>query len=323
MSASLKIKIVSILAIILLTAPALAEEPAVSLSVQVDRTEVKIGDVIEFAVTVKHPEIVSVKAPSVGEKLGEFFIREINLPEPERSDGKIVQKFEYKVTTYVVGDLEIPPMEVDYAYTDEKGESVEKTLNTDPITIHVKRTAPKDATEIHEIKGPVELPFDWRPYLLWGGGFLLAALIAGLVIFYLKKLAPSRREAAKLAPPLPAHEQALNELERIRKLNLLEEGKHKEFYDLVTDALRRYIGARYDFNAIDMTTGEIIRALDGRMRRLGIKESIGDILRESDLVKFADHSPPPERGEKLIDECRSIVEETMPGTFGLASREAS
>lgn len=323
MNASLKIKIIAALTIILVAATVLAKEPAVSLSVRVDKTEVTIGDVVEFIVTAEYPEGVNVKPPSVGEKLGEFFIRDINLPEPEKSGGKVTEKFEYKITTYLVGDLEIPPMEVEYAYTDENGERVEQNLSTDPVTIHVKRTAPKEAMEIRDIKGPVELPMDWRPYLWWGGGFLLVALIAALAIFYLKKLAPSRREAAKLAPPLPAHEQALDELERIRKMNLPEEGRYKEFYDLVTDALRRYIGVRYDFNAIDMTTGEIISALNGKLRRLNIKESIAEILRESDLVKFADHAPPPRRGEELIDECRNIVKETMPGTFGGVSREAS
>jgi len=320
---SLKIKIIAVLAAFTIGTTAVAVEPAVSLSARVNRTEISIGDIIEFVVTVEYPEGVTVKVPSVGEKMGEFFIRDINLPRPRKSNGKTTESFEYKLTTYLVGDIDIPPVEVEYTYRNEKGQNVEKTLSTDPITVHVKRTAPKEATEIRDIKGPVELPVDWRPYLMWGGGFLLAALVAGLAVFYLKRLAPSQREAALPAPPPPAHEQALNELERIREMNLLREGRHKEFYDMVTDTLRRYIGSRYDFNAIEMTTGEIISALDGKLRKLKIKESIADILRESDLVKFADHVPPAERETKLIDECRSIVESTMPGAPVRSSGEGA
>ena len=48
-------------------------------------------------------------------------------------------------------------------------------------------------------------------------------------------------------PPRPPWEVALEELEALRHAHLLEEQRYAEHFDRTSDALRRYLGARFGF----------------------------------------------------------------------------
>ena len=309
-----KIAAIIVTVLVIFSTSSMAAEPAVGVSVSVDKTEITIGDLVTLTVSVRYPKGVSVKIPSLGDKLGEFFIRDISLPPPRSEKEGFVQEARYIVTTYIVGDVTIPPITINYTYQDETGKTVEKQLQTDPVTVPVKRTAPKDAEDIKDIKGPASVKFNWRPYVLWGGVAvaIIALTIAG--VYYVKKMRPAAQLQAKLRPPQPPHVVALEELDRIEAMKLIEAGEMDRYYDLVTDVLRNYLGARYSFSAMDMTTDEVVSALMGRVRRLDLKDTVSVMLRESDLVKFAREQSDAGKAHGLIEETRRVVKETTPMT---------
>ena len=81
----------------------------------------------------------------------------------------------------------------------------------------------------------------------------------------------------------------MKEIEEIKseKLNTIDDPK--EYYTRLTDTLRRYIEERYGFNAMEMTSSEIIEHLTEK----GDKESLKELVllfETSDLVKFAKYS---------------------------------
>ena len=64
----------------------------------------------------------------------------------------------------------------------------------------------------------------------------------------------------------------------------------KEYYTELTDVLRNYMAERFGFNAMEMTSSEII----DKLQDISDKESIKDLMflfQTADLVKFAKHSP--------------------------------
>ena len=78
-----------------------------------------------------------------------------------------------------------------------------------------------------------------------------------------------RPRVVPVAPRIPPWTMALAELDEIRRSNLLEEGKQGEHFDQVSFALRRYLGARYGFEAVgqgegglETTTGEMLDLLN-------------------------------------------------------------
>ena len=64
----------------------------------------------------------------------------------------------------------------------------------------------------------------------------------------------------------------------------------KAYYTELTDVLRTYMEERFGFNAMEMTSSEII----DKLQEINDKESIKDLMylfQTADLVKFAKHSP--------------------------------
>ena len=116
---------------------------------------------------------------------------------------------------------------------------------------------------------------------------------------------------------MPAHVEALRELEAIRGLGLLEEGRLAEFTDRVSDVLRRYVEARFDLPAPERTTeeflDEIARApvLDRERKRF-----LAEYLAQCDLVKFAAREPGRRELDGIYDSSVEFVEETAAGGKG-------
>jgi hypothetical protein len=109
--------------------------------------------------------------------------------------------------------------------------------------------------------------------------------------------------------------------------NLLAEGRTDEYFDRVSDCIRRYLGARYGFDGLETTTDEM-RALLRRVRPPvpGLSE-IGEFLSECDLVKFARVQPGEGDCIEALQHGERIVERTTPPAArageGAPRREAS
>ena len=89
---------------------------------------------------------------------------------------------------------------------------------------------------------------------------------------------------------LPKDQQALKEIERIKGDKTLRTADPKTYYTELTDVLRTYMEERFGFNAMEMTSSEII----DKLQEINDKESIKDLMylfQTADLVKFAKHSP--------------------------------
>jgi hypothetical protein len=64
----------------------------------------------------------------------------------------------------------------------------------------------------------------------------------------------------------------------------------KQYYTELTDALRQYMEARFGFNAMEMTSDEIIEKLSEQPDKEWIGE-LRELFQMSDLVKFAKFKP--------------------------------
>ena len=130
----------------------------------------------------------------------------------------------------------------------------------------------------------------------------------------------SRRPKVKVEPPkVPPWITALDELDWIRRSSLLEEDKRGEYFDRVSDALRRYLGARYGFdslpegyNGLEITTGEMLDLLKRVRPPIDELPRIKDFLDDCDLVKFARFTPSREQCEESLARCATIVRRTIP-----------
>lgn len=160
--------------------------------------------------------------------------------------------------------------------------------------------------------------------LLWGSlGLLTGALLAYFAYRQLTKPKP----VPPPPPPRPPWEVALERLDEVRHAGLLEAGRHAEYFDRVSDAVRGYLGARFGFDGLESTSDEILIALKkqaGGFVRIdtgsdlnapapGIPlDEVRQFLAGCDLVKFANLTPSPEQCAEALTSGEHIVRSTMP-----------
>ncbi len=165
-------------------------------------------------------------------------------------------------------------------------EGVVDTLAFAPEILEVK-TMPVDTStfELHDIKGQIQYPVEFREVLPYMAGAIALLLIVILAVFLTRKYFRNRSEAA--ARREPAHITALRKLDKFRGDSYWAPEKQKAFYSGVTDALREYIVSRYGVSAMEMTTKEIFDELKGRDIRPDLYEEARELFERADYVKFA------------------------------------
>ncbi|GBE28708.1 hypothetical protein BMS3Bbin03_02658 [bacterium BMS3Bbin03] len=286
-----------------------AESGKVSVQSAVDRAQITIGDVITYTVTVSRDRDVRVKLPGLAENLGQFEIRDYKVFDPVKKDGKIINRVQYKISTFDIGDFKIPPIAITYTIPPD---TVQHVLKSEAIKIHVESVAPSAEGDIKGIKPPVELPFDWRPYVKNGLFGLLGLLILGAMIYvWIRKRAGKPLIPQKAEPPRPPHEAALKALERLQNSGLLEKGHVKKYYSEVSEIIRRYIEGRYGIDAMDLTTTELL----GELGQIPLSEeqmrAVTDFSDLCDLVKFAKYIPMEDEHQNILKIAFQFVRETM------------
>jgi hypothetical protein len=285
---------------------AAAQETAqVRVSSSVDRSSVTVGDVVRYTLAVEWAKGVTVTPPSLGVNLGQFEIRDYKAGEPKGIEsGRTRLETTYEIAAYDVGTLTIPGVPI--RYKDASG--AEKTIDSEPISILVAGSNPDLKGTIRDLRGPVGIPVDWTPYLLIGGGALLAALLGiGGYLYY----RAWRARRAKLAEArVPADQWALARLEELRAAGHVEAGRLKEYFSGLSEILRGYVERRYRVPALERTTDELAVVVAALPIAKDLGAELLDRLATCDLVKFAKHVPDADVPVRMLEEARAFIHAT-------------
>ena len=192
---------------------------------------------------------------------------------------------EYIITSFDSAFYYIPPFEVLIDSQNYSSNHLALNVYHFPIdTTNVEAIFPiKDI-----VKVKLTIADFWMILLAIG----LLALCTAFIV-YLTKRAIDEKPILKrvtIAPKLPAHQVALKEMNRIKEEKSWQREDVKQYYTELTDTLRVYMEDRFGFNAMEMTSDEIIDHLN----ELPDKEWIGELrtlFTMSDLVKFAKYKP--------------------------------
>lgn len=155
----------------------------------------------------------------------------------------------------------------------------------------------------------------------WWIILLIICLVSAIIWAYIRY-----RSKGFIIPPKPEplpYEVALLELKKLKALNLWEQGLEKEYFTRLTDILRLYLDKRFDINAIEMTTPQIIEKLNENQSIKSQREYIKRILDIADFVKFAKVRPLPEDNIAAYDSAWKFVEETKPTPEEIEAYKAS
>lgn len=282
-----------------------ASDAEVIVTSSVDRSTITIGDRIHYKIDIAYPEKTQLEVPGIGIHLGEFEVKDYHIEEPKKQkDGRIHAVYEYVISTFTTGDYTIPPVPINY----KTPEGISSQVFTDKIDIKVESVKVSETGDIKDIRSPVKIKggLDW-----WWWALIIAVIggVLGFGIFYWYKY---KTKIKITPPPRPPYKIAIEELEKLLLLNLIEQGRFREFYFLISEIIRRYLGGRFLFNAIDFTTFELLEKLPDLDISKELTASIEKFCRDSDLVKFADYIPQDSENAEIVNLAKEILEISKP-----------
>lgn len=274
-----------------------------------DSQEILIGDQINLDLSVVLQDESTVKWPQFKDTIaGQIEIIESSmLDSTKKETGETVLSQRVVITSFDTGFIVLPP--IDFKFNNDSLQ----VLSTEPLLIFVSDIPVDTEADIKDIKEPYEVPFNWKKWLIWGLIVLgVIGLIIGLIL-YIKKLRAKSQETpvARPKPKRPAHEIALEKLEALRQKKLWQNDQAKAYYIELSDIVREYIEFQFDVLALEMTTDEIISALQLK----GIEDEkikpLKAMLQMADLAKFAKYKPLANENELNFETAKTFINQTL------------
>ena len=274
--------------LIVLVASAFRLSAQVSVESQIDSIEIFVGQQVHLTLTAHAKENAKVEFPVFQPTQyitpGVEVLNSEQRPDVSQDNGFMSRSMVYTLTSFDDTLYYLPPMTVKIDGKPYKS----KSLALKVLTIEV------DTAHVDQFFGPKDVqdnPFQWSD---WSLSFWLSVLMLVLlaVTYYLylrlrdnKPIIKTIRIVKRLLP----HQKAMKEIEQIKADKMVSSENSKEYYTKLTDTLRKYIEERYGFNAMEMTSSEIIEKLTATQDENAISE-LRQLFLTADLVKFAKYS---------------------------------
>ena len=273
---------------IILISSLLSVSAQVSVEAVIDSIEIFVGQQAHVTLTATAKENAKVEFPQF--KPTEYITPGVEvldgkeLEQQPQDNGFVSRSMVYTMTSFDDTLYYLPPMTVKIDGKPYKSKSLAlKVLTIEVDTLHAEQFfGPKDVQDN---------PFQWSD---WSLPFWLSVLMLGLlgIAYYLylrlrdnKPIISHIRIVKRLLP----HQKAMKEIEQIKADKMVTSENSKEYYTKLTDTLRKYIEERYGFNAMEMTSSEIIERLMATQDQKALDE-LRQLFTTADLVKFAKYS---------------------------------
>lgn len=210
--------------------------------------------------------------------------------------------------TYIVPDVKIIYKVNNQIQSDYISGAGNRVVVTAPNVLQVSTI--DTLTQLTPIKPISERKMRWTDFMVLY--ILVGVAILGYLLFrYFKKQKIKEEEVVEEPEViLPPHIIALEKLEKLKSEQLWQKGAVKEYQSRLTYTLREYLENRYDTQALESTTAQIIEDLRKLDVTQGQRDKIKELLQVADLVKFAKAEPPEEFHARVMQESFAFIEQT-------------
>jgi hypothetical protein len=300
---------------------AAAPDPdAPTVTARADRAQAHVGDAITVTVTAIGRRAVAVNLPGTLE-LGAFSLLDRKEAEQDLGDGRMRREFTLVVAAYEPGEHELPGVPV--TYLGKGGDP--RTARTPPVPIKIASLIANEPEPALKENAPPVRVFEQDLLLAYIAGGLGAAALGALLAFVIVRRMRARVALRPGPPPRPAHEIALEKLDRLGSYGFFENADNRPFYFAVSEIIREYLGARFGFDSLELTTDELLAELRARAEhQLGSRfAEIRGWLSACDLVKFAKISPSASEARGTLETAIRIVSSTRPRLEPLTAAAAA
>jgi len=303
---SMKYSIISLLLLSMVSLNLFSQN--ISVNAKIDSTIIVIGAQTKLTFEVTQSKNQKVALPVFSDTIiGALEIVESLKADTVKADGdNILVKKSYIVTSFEDSLLYIPP----YPIVSNSDTFWTKSLSLKVVQPFQIDTATHQIADIKNVYTP---PIYWK-------GIMKTVLIISLIIillisafFVIRHLTRKKPEVTVVAPKVtvPPYVTALSKLDRIKQEKAWQSGRTKEYHTMLTDVIREYIEETFGIPCMEMTSEEIFSALNHlRFESRTAYESLQQILRLADLVKFAKWDALPDEHELSLYNAFLFVNQT-------------
>ncbi|WP_089936088.1 BatD family protein [Candidatus Entotheonella palauensis] len=276
-----------------------------------DRTTLGLADRLQLTLTVEAPTGTEVILPEAAEQLGTFTVEGQTSTGPTAIDPQ-TQRWQqiYTLEASAIGEQVIPPLALSFREAGAAPDTEPTPLQTEPLSVTVTSVLPENADVMapQDITPPVALTAPRVPLGLWVAAIVVSLALAVGLFWWLQRRA---KRPVPPPPPRPAHELALEALQRLQRDNLMEHQAIEPFYVRLSSILRQYIEWRFQLRAPEQTTEEFLAdALASGGLIATHRDLLSSFLHQCDLVKFARHQPDRSDMQNAFDHAKVFIEQT-------------
>ena len=269
------------------------------VSVAIDTTDIRIGEQFLFKIVIK--DTANVIFPEKLENLTKLeVVKDVKIDTFKNS---LIKK--YLMTGFDSGAFYIPTQQIFIKNRAYLSDSV--LINVATVSVD---TTKQKMFPIKSIQSEPLVYDDFKPYLIW---VVLALLLIGLLIYYLKTRKKPETKEIDTINTLPPFEEALEKLQELDNKLLWQNNEIKKYYSELTEIVRVFIEKELEIPALEITTFELVSMLSdyNNPKNINItKETVrklNALLQEADLVKFAKSTPLSHE----IEEDRRVAEKVL------------
>ncbi|MFK8289760.1 BatD family protein [Capnocytophaga canimorsus] len=277
------------------------------IKVEVNPTEIKIGEQIEFKISVEANQTEGNVIFPQGQTFIPLEMVRASAVDTLLQQEKIRLMKTYYLTQFDSGSYTIPRQKI---------EVNSKSYYTDSLWVQVRNipvdTLKQPLYDIKPIMGVEKSSSFPYQFLFFVFGWLAVLLISILLVLLRKK----KRGFWFKKTPLPPFEKAILGLKNLQNSKYLIESKHKEYYSELTDIVREYLEDEVRILAKESTTDELLGKIEllQESGKLSLSSetitNLRSVLQTADLVKFAKNKP----DDNTAENHRVVIEDVVKKT---------
>lgn len=281
---------------------------AQEVKVETNTKNIKIGEQIQYKVSVETPADTPVSFPE-GQTFAPLEMVKTRAADTLRDGGKYRLVKEYYLTQFDEGKYTIPSQKIRINNKDYFTDSLLVEVHT--VAIDTLKQPLYDIKPIQEVKKPFT-SYGWILTII--AAMLLLLIVAFVYFVFIRKKKFPFLQTQKKLPPF---DRAIQDLKELQNSKYLIQSQHKEYYTRLTDIVKVYLEEEVHILAKESTTDELLTKINllQEKGKLNLNQetitNLKRVLQTADLVKFAKNKPSDDNAEYDRETIENVVIKTQ------------
>lgn len=280
---------------------------AQEVKVETNTKNIKIGEQIQYKVSVETPADTPVSFPE-GQTFAPLEMVKTRAADTLRDGGKYRLVKEYYLTQFDEGKYTIPSQKIRINNKDYFTDSLLVEVHT--VAIDTLKQPLYDIKPIQDVKKPFT-SYGWILTII--AAVLLLLIVAFVYFVFIRK---KKFPFLQIQKKLPPFDRAIQDLKELQNSKYLIQSQHKEYYTRLTDIVKAYLEEEVHILAKESTTDELLTKINllQEKGKLNLNQetitNLKRVLQTADLVKFAKNKPSDDSAEYDRETIENVVIKT-------------